>query len=30
MAAPRIGIAYAGEWADRPWRFFLKGNPFVS
>ncbi|MGE5509143.1 MAG: DNA-3-methyladenine glycosylase [Chitinophagales bacterium] len=29
-ASPRVGVAYAGEWADRPWRFFLKGNPFVS
>lgn len=27
---PRIGIAYAGEWVDKPWRFWLKGNPFVS
>lgn len=27
---PRIGIAYAGEWAARPWRFWLKDNPFVS
>ncbi len=21
---PRIGIAYAGEWAKKPWRFVLK------
>jgi DNA-3-methyladenine glycosylase len=27
---PRIGIAYAGEWAERPWRFWRKDNPFVS
>jgi len=26
----RIGIAYAGEWAGKPWRFWLKGNPFVT
>src|SRR5512137_2098356 len=22
---PRIGIAYAGEWAEKPWRFWLRG-----
>lgn len=27
---PRIGIAYAAEWVEKPWRFWLKGNPFVS
>jgi DNA-3-methyladenine glycosylase len=26
----RIGVEYAGEWARKPWRFFLPGNPFVS
>jgi len=26
----RIGIDYAGEDARLPWRFSLKGNPFVS
>jgi DNA-3-methyladenine glycosylase len=26
----RIGIDYAGEDAKRPWRFWLKGNTFVS
>ncbi len=23
LATPRIGVAYAGEWADKPWRFVL-------
>jgi len=27
---PRIGIAYAGRWAEKPWRFWLRNNPFVS
>jgi DNA-3-methyladenine glycosylase len=27
---PRIGIDYAGEWAARPWRFWLRDNPHVS
>ena len=27
----RIGVDYAGEgWADRPWRFWIAGNPHVS
>ena len=27
---PRVGIDYAGDWAARPWRFALKGSPYVS
>ena len=27
---PRVGIDYAQEYAARPWRFWVKGNPFVS
>lgn len=27
---PRIGIAYAGAWADKPLRFYIKGNAFIS
>jgi DNA-3-methyladenine glycosylase len=23
VATARIGVAYAGEWADRPWRFLV-------
>ncbi|MFI5267836.1 MAG: DNA-3-methyladenine glycosylase [Chloroflexota bacterium] len=26
----RIGVDYAGEWAAKPWRFYLEGNPWVS
>lgn len=27
---PRIGVAYAGEDALKPWRFWVKGNEYVS
>lgn len=27
---PRIGVDYAGEWASRPWRFWLDESPWVS
>ena len=27
---PRIGVDYAGEWADKPLRFYVEGDPFVS
>jgi DNA-3-methyladenine glycosylase len=30
MASPRIGVDYAGEDAKLPYRFYIKGNPFVS
>ena len=26
----RIGIDYAEDFAEKPWRFWLKNNPFVS
>ena len=26
----RINIDYAEEWKDKPWRFYVKGNSFVS
>lgn len=29
-ASPRVGVAYAGAWADRPWRFFDEASPSVS
>lgn len=30
VAAPRVGVAYAKEHALLPWRFYVKGNKFVS
>ncbi|MDH5033224.1 MULTISPECIES: DNA-3-methyladenine glycosylase [Chryseobacterium] len=30
IAGPRIGVAYAQEDALLPWRFFVKGNKYVS
>ena len=30
IKAPRIGVAYAQEDALLPWRFFVKGNKYVS
>lgn len=29
-SSPRIGVDYAGEDALLPFRFYIKGNPFVS
>jgi len=29
-AGPRIGVDYAGEYRDKPWRFFSPDNPHVS
>ena len=30
LATPRIGVDYAGEDALLPYRFIIKGNPYVS
>ncbi len=30
VAAKRVGIDYAGSWAEKPWRFYVKGNAFIS
>jgi len=30
VASPRVGVAYAQEDALLPWRFFVKGNQYVS
>jgi DNA-3-methyladenine glycosylase len=26
----RVGVDYAGDWAHKPWRFYIKGNNFIS
>ena len=28
--SPRVGVDYAGEDKDKPWRFYVDGNPHVS
>jgi DNA-3-methyladenine glycosylase len=30
ITAPRVGVAYAGDWAHRPFRFLLKADPHIS
>ena len=30
VARPRVGVAYAGSWAEELLRFYINGNPFVS
>ena len=30
VTGPRVGVAYAGDWALRPWRFSIAGHPSVS
>ncbi|MES2448428.1 MAG: DNA-3-methyladenine glycosylase [Bacteroidota bacterium] len=30
IASPRVGVAYAQDHALLPWRFYIKGNQFVS
>ncbi len=30
LVGTRIGIDYAGEDAERPWRFWVRGNEFVT
>ncbi len=30
VARPRIGVDYAGAWAKRKLRFYIRGNTFVS
>ena len=28
--SPRVGVDYAGEYKDKPWRFYVEGSPHVS
>ena len=30
IAVPRVGVDYAGDHALLPWRYFVRGNKFVS
>lgn len=30
IASPRVGVAYAKEYASKPWRFRVKGNLWTS
>jgi DNA-3-methyladenine glycosylase len=30
VVTARVGVAYAGEWADRPWRFYDARSEGVS
>jgi DNA-3-methyladenine glycosylase len=30
VAGPRVGVAYAADHALLPWRYYIKGNKFVS
>lgn len=30
QATPRVGVAYAGKHAERPWRFLIKDSSWVS
>ena len=30
VTRPRVGVEYAGRWAKRHLRFYIKDNPYVS
>jgi DNA-3-methyladenine glycosylase len=30
METTRIGVDYSGEWKNKPWRFYIRDNRFVS
>ncbi len=30
METTRVGVDYSGEWKNKPWRFYIRNNTFVS
>jgi DNA-3-methyladenine glycosylase len=30
VCATRIGVAYADDWKNQPWRFYINDNAYVS
>lgn len=30
VTGPRVGVDYAGEWAKRPWRYWIRDTPYRS
>jgi DNA-3-methyladenine glycosylase len=30
VARPRVGVDYAGRWKEKPFRFLIRDNPYVS
>ena len=30
METTRVGVDYSGEWKNKPWRFYIRNNKFVS
>ncbi len=30
VATSRVGVSYAKDWADKPLRFYIAGNPYIS
>jgi DNA-3-methyladenine glycosylase len=30
LSGRRVNVDYAGPWAEKPWRYALEGNPWVS
>lgn len=30
ISGPRVNIDYAKEWVNKPWRFYIRGNSYVS